>query len=149
MDLILPDVNVLIYAHQDDAREHAAYLTWLEAARRTQTLALAEPVLLGFVRIATDHRIYRAPVTAPEALTFVDALINAPRAIEIRPTDSTWSRFATICSEDRLVRGKLVPDAWLAALAISHGARLATADRGFGRYDGLDWFDPVVASPGR
>jgi toxin-antitoxin system PIN domain toxin len=143
LDLILPDVNVLIYALQDDAPEHAAYRSWLDAVRRSQTLALAEPVLLGFVRLATNPRIYRAPVTAPEALAFVDALINAPRAIEIRPTESTWGRFATICTEDRRVRGNRVPDAWLAALAISHGARLATADRDFARYPGLEWFDPM------
>jgi predicted nucleic acid-binding protein len=43
-----------------------------------------------------------------------------------------------------LIRGNLVPDAWIAALAISHGARLATADRGFARYEGLDFFDPVA-----
>jgi predicted nucleic acid-binding protein len=44
------------------------------------------------------------------------------------------------------VRGPLVPDAWLAALALSHGCRLATADRGFARFDGLDWFVPVDPS---
>ncbi len=41
------------------------------------------------------------------------------------------------------IRGSRVPDAWLAALAISHGARLATADRDFARDEGLDGFDPV------
>jgi predicted nucleic acid-binding protein len=60
-------------------------------------------------------------------------------------TDATWQHFADLAAADRQVRGNLVPDAWLAAMTRSHGGRLATADRGFARFDNLTWFDPASA----
>lgn len=59
------------------------------------------------------------------------------------PTAATWERFRVIAERDPQVRGPLVPDAWLAALALSHGCELATADRGFARFEGLAWFVPA------
>lgn len=70
------------------------------------------------------------PAPTTEALAFVDALRHAPRARWLTPTSSAWERLASIAGEDAQVRANLVPDAWLAALALSHGCRLATADRG-------------------
>lgn len=78
------------------------------------------------------------------ALAFVDALREAPRAHHLTPTAATWRQFAELVRSDRQIRGNLVPDAWLAALARSHGCRLATTDRGFARFEGLDWFDPIA-----
>lgn len=83
------------------------------------------------------------PTPAPVALQFIEALLGAPRARLLFPTMATWRRFRNICSSDPRVRGPLVPDAWLAALAISHGCQLATADRGFARFESLRWFVPV------
>ncbi len=143
MALILPDVNVLVYAFREDASEHEPYAAWIDSVRGRDRLALAEPVLLGFIRVMTDPRIFARPVTAKEALTFIGALRGAALAFEIGPTNSTWTCLRRLAERDRGVRGKLIPDAWLAALAISHGARLATADRGFARFDELDWFTPV------
>ncbi len=60
-------------------------------------------------------------------------------------TDSVWANFAVLVNDDTQLRGNLLPDAWLAALAKAHGCRLATADRGFARFAGLDWFDPARA----
>ncbi|MSO38191.1 MAG: PIN domain-containing protein [Acidimicrobiia bacterium] len=60
------------------------------------------------------------------------------------PTKSTWAAFTEITSKDRQIRANLVPDAWLAALALSHGCRIATTDRGFGRFNRLEWFDPIT-----
>ena len=59
-------------------------------------------------------------------------------------TPATWAALARLVSEDRGLRANLVPDTYLAALAITHGCRLATADRGFARFGGLDFFDPVA-----
>ena len=143
MDLILPDVNVLVYVADDTAREHAVYSAWLEAVRARDTLALPDPVLLGFIRVVTDPRILGHPVSATDALAFVEELRTGPRTIVIGPTESTWAQMHRLTAVDRRIRGQRIPDAWLAALAISHGARLATADRDFARYEGLDWFDPV------
>jgi uncharacterized protein len=91
----------------------------------------------------TSARILPDPAPTTRALRFVDALRAAPRARQLAPTAATWERLRIIATRDEQVRGPLVPDAWLAALAISHGCRLATADRGFARFDELDWFVPV------
>lgn len=60
-----------------------------------------------------------------------------------RAAQVTWSRFGSLLRADDGVAGNLVPDALLASLALAHGCRLATADRGFARYPGLTWFDPA------
>ncbi len=146
--MILPDVNVLVYAFRREAAEHERYASWLAETVRTSELGLAESVLLGTVRVVTSPRIMADPAPTPVALQFVETLLDAPRARLLSPTKATWGRFRTIASSDAHVRGPLVPDAWIAALALSHGCRLATADRGFARFAGLNWFVPVEPSPG-
>lgn len=141
--MILPDVNVLVYAFRREAADHDRYASWLSAALVRSELALVETVLLGMIRIVTSPRIMAEPAPTPLALRFVDALLAAPRARRLAPTKATWERLQDIAARDERVRGPLVPDAWLAALALSHGCRLATADRGFARFEGLDWFVPV------
>ena len=143
MDLILPDVDVLVYAFMQSAPEHAHYARWLEGARQGAELALPDAVLLGMTRVSTNNRIFPRASRTPEAFGFVAALRASPGSRRIEPTEATWEQFGRLATEDVGVRGNRVPDAWLAALAISHGARLATADRDFARYDGLDWFNPV------
>ena len=60
------------------------------------------------------------------------------------PTNASWEQFAALASTDPFIVGNLVPDTWLAALAMSNGAHLATADAGFARYKGLSWFNPIA-----
>lgn len=141
--MILPDVNVLVYAFRREAVDHDRYASWLSTTLVRSELALVETVLLGMIRIVTSARIMADPAPTPIALQFVSALLDAPRARQLTPTRATWERLRTIATRDEHVRGPLIPDAWLAALALSHGCRLATADRGFARFDGLDWFVPV------
>lgn len=150
LPLILPDVNVLVYAYRREADEHERYAAWLsDLVAGRDDLGLVESTLLGFVRIVTNPRTAADPAPTAEALAFVLALRSGPRVRWLTPTAATWEALAAIIGVDPMVRGNLVPDAWLAAYAISNGARLATADRGFARFDGLDWFDPVRSSEGR
>ena len=144
--MILPDVNVLVYAFRVSAPQHARWVEWLNEVRARSELALVDLVALGVIRVVTNPRIFSPPAPAREALAFVDQLRGSPLVRELHPTDATWKELHSIIARDDRVRGKVVPDAWLAALAISHGCRLATADRGFGRFDGLDWFVPVETS---
>jgi predicted nucleic acid-binding protein len=60
-------------------------------------------------------------------------------------TEAGWTTFSAMVTVDPQVQGNLVPDVWLAALANSHGCRPVTPDRGFARFDQLDWFDPARA----
>ena len=143
--MIVPDVNVLVYAYHRDAAEHEQYAEWLaDVVAGPEELGLVEAALTGFLRVVTHPRIYSDPAPSVEALAFVTALRNGSHARALAATEATWQHFADIATADRQVRGALVPDAWLAAMARSHGGRLATADRGFARFPGLRWFDPAA-----
>ncbi len=106
-------------------------------------LALVDVVLTGFVRVVTNPRVVAEPAPTTAALAFVNVLRSAPRVRWLAPTTAAWATFAELSKADPMIRGNLVPDAWLAALALSHGCRLATADRGFARFARLDFVDPV------
>lgn len=143
--MIQPDVNVLVYAYRREAEQHALYADWLaELVAGPEELALVETVLTGFLRTVSNPRIFTDPAPIVDALQFVEVLRRGPRARPVHATGATWRAFAQIARTDRQLRANLVPDAWLAAMAISNGARLATADRGFARYDELNWFDPAA-----
>ncbi len=143
--MIVPDVNILIYAHRRDAAHHERYAAWLGVVVAGEDeLGLVEAALTGFLRIVTHPRVFAEPATSSEALAFVAALHGARYVRTLAATEATWRHFTDIAAADRQVRGNLVPDAWLAAMTRSHGGRLATADRGFARFPGLTWFDPAV-----
>lgn len=143
--MILPDVNVLVHAFREGAENHREYADWLtDLLSGADELALVDSVIAGFVRVVTNPRISRPPASTALALEFVSGLRNARRAVWLPPTAAVWDQFAELAHHDRAIGGNLVPDAYLAATAIVHGAELATADRGFGRFPKLRWFDPMT-----
>jgi toxin-antitoxin system PIN domain toxin len=144
--VILPDVNTLVYAYRREADDHEAYASWLSGVvAGADELALVDHCLTGFLRIVTNPRIFADPAPTADAFGFVARLREARRARRVSSTAATWTTFAELIATDRGVKANLVPDAYLAALAISHGCRVATADKGFARFDALDHFDPVAA----
>jgi toxin-antitoxin system PIN domain toxin len=143
--VILPDVNVLVYAFRDAAPNHDRYAAWLNGiVAGDDELALHDLPLSGMVRIVTNSRIVGVPAPTRSALAFVQALAAAPRRRWLSSGPATWAAFDRLATADRGIAGNLIPDAFLASLAIAHGCRLATADRGFARFAGLDWFDPAA-----
>jgi hypothetical protein len=143
--VILCDVNVLVYAHREDAVNHERYATWLdEALDSEQAYGVSELVLSGFVRIVTNRRMVGAPpATIGEALAFANELREQPNAVLLSPGPRHWGIFERLC-RDAGATGNLVPDTHLAALAIEHGAELITTDRDFARFDGLRWRHPLA-----
>ena len=142
--MICPDVNVLVYAYRGDFDEHETFRTWLDTSLDgPEPLGLADTVLIGFLRVVTNRRIFENPAPTTAALSFVNAVRTAPTARRLQATEATWQQFEQFAARDSLVVGNLVPDAWIAALAISNGARVATADAGFARFEGLAWFNPA------
>lgn len=137
------DVNVLVYAHRPESPHHAETLDWLEAARRSdEPLGLTDLALSGFVRTVTNPRIFRDPTPIEVALTFVDDLLASPAALRLAPGPRHWSVFRRLCVSLGL-RGGLVTNAYLAAVAIETGATLVTTDRDFARFPGLRWQHPL------
>ncbi len=142
--MLLPDVNVLVYAHRADAVEHAAYARWLtDLVTGDAPFALAEEVLASFVRIVTNPRIFTLPTPLAAALAFGDELLACPGCRIINPGPRRWSIFGRLAAATSAT-GKLVPDAWLAALAIETGCELATADHDFARFPDLRWHHPLT-----
>ena len=94
------------------------------------------------MRIVMHPMIMPNPAPAEAAVAFVDALVATPNVRWLHDAATTWRAFAALCRGDRGIRANLVPDAYIAATAKTHGAHVATADRGFARY-GVPFFDPV------
>jgi uncharacterized protein len=142
--VILPDVNVLVLAHRRDHDEHDQVRTWLENEVNSDSpFALADLAVSGFLRIVTNSRIYQRPTQLATAVEFVDGLVEQPTCVAVSAGPNHWPIFRGVLA-DADARGNLVPDAHLAALAIEHGATIATRDRGFARFGDVRWLDPVA-----
>jgi uncharacterized protein len=132
-----PDVNLLLYAINEDSPQHKAARGWLESAFASAAgIAFCWPAMLGFLRLSTRSGIFSTPLTLDHALELMNAWLDHPAARLIAPTE----RHAAVLSSLLLARGRggnLVSDAHIAALAIEHGAELGTFDRDFEQFAGL------------
>jgi toxin-antitoxin system PIN domain toxin len=141
--MMLLDSNILIYAHRRDAERHEDYRHWLEdLIDGPEPYAVADQALMAMIRIVTNPRIYQPPALLQEALAFADQFRNQPHAHVISPGSGFWGIFAGLCRQAGAT-GTLIPDAYLAALAIEHGCELVTADRDFKRFPGLRFRFPL------
>jgi toxin-antitoxin system PIN domain toxin len=140
--LILPDVNVLVYAYREDAPRHRRYREWLEdVLDGREAYGMSDLVLAGFMRVVTHPRVFSPPSPMRHALGFVDVLRGHPNCVPITPGLRHWTIFVDLC-RDGGIKGNLVPDAYLAALAIESGSEWLTSDRDYSRFSGLRWRDP-------
>ena len=140
--MILPDVNVLVYAHREDSPHHATCRAWLiETLKADQAFGLSDAVLASVVRIVTHPRVFKQPSRLDVALAFVAGLLRQPHAVAVSPGPRHWEIFTKLC-RDADVRGNLVADAYLAALAIESGCEWITTDGDFARFSGLKWRRP-------
>lgn len=140
----LPDINVLIYAHREDAPEHERYATWLaDLAEGGLPFALSSVTLAGSLRIVTNSRIFEPATPMELALAFCRQLLARPTAVFLQPGILHWSIMVDLIDLAK-VRGPLVSDAYLAALAIEHNCQLVTTDRDFSRFSGLRWRHPFA-----
>lgn len=99
-------------------------------------------MLSGFLRIVTNPRAFARPDPIEAAIVFVEALRSRPNAVPITPGRRHWDIFAELCRAVE-AKGNLVPDAYLAALAIESGSDWITADRDYSRFPGLRWRHPL------
>jgi hypothetical protein len=95
--------------------------------------------------VTTHPRVFRVPSTVGEVFTFTDALRVHPHCRLIRPGESHWPVFQSLCKHAN-AKGNLVTDAWYAALAIESGCTWVTTDRDYARFPGLSWTDPLSNS---
>ncbi len=143
--MVLADVNVLVYAHREDTAHHAGCRRWLEdVVNGEAAYAVSELVLSGFLRVVTHPKVFTKPSTLKSALTFAEQLRDQANAVLVQPGARHWDIFSRLCIESG-VKGNLVPDAYLAALAIESGCEWVTMDRDFSRFAGLRLRHPANA----
>lgn len=139
----LVDANLLLYAVDGSSTHHRAAKAWLERQLSSaETTAFAWIVLLAFIRLGTNPRVFAAPLTLTEALDLVDSWLAQPSVTVVHPTN----RHATILRELLEPLGtaaNLTNDGHLAALAIEHGAELCSADTDFSRFARIQWVNPL------
>ncbi len=144
--MILIDANLLIYAYNPEAEQHEPARVWLE-----HVLGGGEPVwiawtsVLAFLRVMTNPRVFSRTMTMREAVKIVAAWLDRPGVGVLEAGDRHWPILLGLLLRAQ-VRGPLVTDAHLAALAIEHGATLCTTDRDFTRFPGLSVRNPLEAS---
>jgi toxin-antitoxin system PIN domain toxin len=141
--VVLPDVNVLVYAHREDAADHHAYREWLERVINSdESYGVSDLVLNGFTRIVTHPKVFRTPSTLADAFAFAVQMRAQPNCIRVEPGVRHWQIFDRLCRESG-ARGNLVPDAYFAAMAIESGCEWVTTDRDYSRFKGLRWRHPL------
>ena len=142
--MILPDVNVLVYAYRRDMADHERYRDWItRIVNAGRPYGISEFVLSSFVRVVTNRRVFRNPSTPSEALSFTRQLLSPSSCAPVRPGPRHWDIFDRLCRQHD-VTGNLVSDAYLAATAIEAGCELVTVDRDFARFAGLRWRHPFA-----
>ena len=135
--MILLDVNLLLYAYDSASKEYRQARPWLERAFvSTEIVALPWATILAFLRISTTPRAETKPLDLQAAVSIVTDWLAQANVIIVHPTDRHWRILSNLLPKSR-IRGSLIMDAHLAALAIEHGATLCTNDRDFARFPGL------------
>lgn len=141
--MILLDVNILVHAHREDTPEHARIREWLENRLATDAVfGLADLACSGFLRIVTHHRVFDPPSRIEDALIFLAQLRTQPNCRIISPGNRHWEIFIHLCTQTQ-ASGNLIPDAYLAALAIETDCEWISLDRDFARFPGLRWRNPI------
>ena len=141
--MIVPDINLLIYAHFRDFRQHqSASHWWLGVMNGRELVGLPWTIVAGFVRLTTQPSVLTVPLTTTAAITVVNGWFANPNVLPLNP----GSRHLLIL-EDLLeaagVGGNLVTDAHIAALAIEYQAEVHSNDSDFARFPGLRWRNPL------
>ena len=132
--MLMPDVNVLVYAHRSDSTDdHEAYAAWLtDRATGREPFALSSLALVGVVRIVTNPRVFHRPSTLEEVFAFIGELVARPNARVVHPGPHHLAIFEELCRSAGAV-AKLAADAHHAAVAVEHGCTLVTTDADFDR----------------
>ena len=141
--MILIDANLLIYAYDGSSSQHGPARQWLEDTLSGPALVrLSWTTVLAFLRITTHPTVFATPFAMSEATSRVQAWLQRPGLELLLPTARHWQILLGLLDSAK-VKGSLVSDAQLAALAIEHGATLYSTDRDFRRFEGLRWVDPL------
>lgn len=141
--MILPDINLLVYAYNSNAPHHSQAKAWWEAAlSENRNVGLPWVVLLGYVRLMTSRSVLVRPLAMGEAFDHVRSWLERPQAQILQPGPRHLDLLESFMRGSQ-VTGRLSTDAHLAALAVEHRAELHTNDGDFAEFPGLRWTNPL------
>ena len=141
--MILVDANLLLYAEDSLSEHHQTARTWWDAQLSgAEPICLCWPVLTAFIRIGTNVRLHRRPLTLGEAVERVQSWFDQPCVRMIHPGEQHWAIFQVMLRDGKAI-GSLVSDAHLAAMAVEHNCILQSTDVDFARFKGLKWNNPI------
>lgn len=143
--MILPDINLLLYAHNRDSRLHAkSRMWWEDCLSQPQPVVLCAPVLFGFLRISTNERIFRGSLTIKQASALVAMWLDQPVVQFAATTRRDFQTALTLLGESG-AGGDLTTDAEIAAISLRLGTTIHTHDTDFARFPSVRWINPLVA----
>ena len=141
--MIVPDLNLLIYAHNTGAPLHESAKRWWEGLINGQErIGVPWAVLTGFVRLMTHPRVLTKPVAPGAAMDYVDEWFRFPHVSQLNPGSNHLTYFQQNLVEAG-VGGNMVTDCHIAALAMEYQAELHSNDTDFSRFSGLRWRNPL------
>lgn len=141
--MIVPDVNLLIFAHDSSSPNHAAARSWWEdALSGTEPIGIPWVVLLAFVRLTTHPTINSNPMTVRQSRDAAELWLAQPQVRLLNTGVTTFPQFF-----DHLEKvgtgGNLSTDALIAALAAEHGGVVYTTDTDFARFENIVSRNPI------
>jgi hypothetical protein len=139
----IADVQILFYAIDSTSALHAPAARWLEdAINDREVLGLSWPTIHQFLRLGT-HPAFPGCMTDDEATGWIEEWIDAGVEI-VGDADLRWELFVELVRASRRALRNAIDDAYLAAIAISRGAILASFDDDFEPFvaHGLRWERP-------
>jgi hypothetical protein len=142
--MIVLDANILLYASDPDAAHHkTAYEYLRQVLSGNELIGLPLHSISAFLRISTQRGVLRLPFSMKEAVGIVEDWLELPHVRLLLPGDDHWFILQKLLLESH-VTGRSVTDAHIAALTIEYGGELQTYDRGFARFPGLRWKNPLT-----
>lgn len=143
--MIVPDVNLLLYASIDGFPQHAnARAWWEDQLSSTTEVGLTAPAVFGFLRIATNPRVLESPMAVPAAAGHVRQWLAQPHVTFLAPGPGHLG-IALDLLESVGAAANLTTDVQLAAYALENDADLCSNDSDFARFAGLRWVNPLAA----
>ena len=142
--MIVPDLNLLLYAHNTGAKSHStAHHWWADLLQGDETVGIPWVVATGFIRLMSNPSLLEPPLLPSAAADYIRHWFSHGHVSPLNPSDNhlaILSRFLNIPGSGP----NLVADAHIAALALEHNATVHTADSDFGRFPGLPWCNPLA-----
>ena len=142
--MIIPDINLPIYAHNTGVSQHESARRWWESSvNGTERVGIPWAIVIGFVRLMTNPRVVFPPVNVANAVGYVEEWFARPGVVPVNPGVEHLAIFRRNL-EAAGVGGNLVTDCHIATLAMEYQAELHSNDTDFSRFPGLRWRNPLT-----